>query len=261
MKIKALLERVHSRWDASVTADLAMIPSLQLLFILTNLKPTTKVSELRVDMKYTLLGQRCAMAHDRLAEHSGSNWRRVAEPVLGAGVNISEESVHRVALECGWQVTWMTDEVTTYAQRRSAARQSADTQGRLSFTRGPAPVAPTGVPSQGGVPTSVVSDPAPVAQEMRYRKAECQTLSFLILCLRLLLFPIQAKQPMAGRLGLGNKAECRFNSRLSPLVLLLVLIQARQPMMAARLQEGNKAECRVLCKKAECQLIGLLLMP
>ena len=163
MKIKALLERVHSRWDASVTADLAMIPSLQLLFILTNLKPTTKVSELRVDMKYTLLGQRCAMAHDRLAEHSGSNWRRVAEPVLGAGVNISEESVHRVALECGWQVTWMTDEVTTYAQRRSAARQSADTQGRLSFTRGPAPVAPTGVPSQGGVPTSVVSDPAPVA--------------------------------------------------------------------------------------------------
>ena len=48
-----------------------MIPSLQLLFILTNLKPTTKVSELRVDMKYTLLGQRCAMAHDRLAEHSG----------------------------------------------------------------------------------------------------------------------------------------------------------------------------------------------
>ena len=57
----------------------------------------------------------------------------------------------------------MTDEVTTYALRRSAARQSADTQGRLSFTRGPAPVAPTGVPSQGGVPTSVVSDPAPVA--------------------------------------------------------------------------------------------------
>ena len=52
-------------------------------------------------------------------------------------------------------------------------------------------------------------------QEMWYRKAECQTLSFLILCLRLLLFPIQAKQPMAGRLGLGNKAECRFNSRLS----------------------------------------------
>ena len=261
MKIKALLERVHSRWDASVTADLAMIPSLQLLFILTNLKPTTKVSELRVDMKYTLLGQRCAMAHDRLAEHSGSNWRRVAEPVLGAGVNISEESVHRVALECGWQVTWMTDEVTTYAQRRSAARQSADTQGRLSFTRGPAPVAPTGVPSQGGVPTSVVSDPAPVAPRDVVSEGRVPDSVVSDPLPTPAPIPIQAKQPMAGRLGLGNKAECRFNSRLSPLVLLLVLIQARQPMMAARLQEGNKAECRVLCKKAECQLIGLLLMP
>ena len=193
-----------------------MIPSLQLLFILTNLKPTTKVSELRVDMKYTLLGQRCAMAHDRLAEHSGSNWRRVAEPVLGAGVNISEESVHRVALECGWQVTWMTDEVTTYAQRRSAARQSADTQGRLSFTRGPAPVAPTGVHHKAECRPQSFLILLQLPQEMWYRKAECQTLSFLILCLRLLLFPIQAKQPMAGRLGLGNKAECRFNSRLSP---------------------------------------------
>ena len=106
-----------------------------------------------------------------------------------------------------------------------------------------------------------VSDPAPVAPRDVVSEGRVQTLSFLILCLRLLLFSNQAKQPMAGRLGLGNKAECRFNSRLSPLVLLLVLIQARQPMMAARLQEGNKAECRVLCKKAECQLIGLLLMP
>ena len=66
MKIKALLERVRSSWDASVTADLNVTTSMQLLFILTNLKPTTKVSELRVDGKYSLLGPRCEMAHARL---------------------------------------------------------------------------------------------------------------------------------------------------------------------------------------------------
>eukprot|EP00439_Symbiodinium_sp_Y106_P048704 s1718_g6.t1 len=125
-------------------------------------------------MKYTLLGQRCAMAHDRLAEHSGSNWRRVAEPVLGAGGNISEESVHRVALECGWQVTWMTDEDVSVSlegllqlpQRVCHHKAECRPQSFLILLQFP--------------------------QEMWYRKAECQTLSFLILCLRLLLFPIQA---------------------------------------------------------------------
>ncbi|CAE7843361.1 unnamed protein product, partial [Symbiodinium necroappetens] len=168
VKIKALLERVHSNWDASVTADQTILTSLQLLFLLTNLKPTTKISELRVDQKYTLLGQRCVMAHSRLAAHQGSNWRRIVEPVLGAGVNITEESVQRVALECGWQSTWMTEEVTTYAQRKAAARrQSADeTQGRLSFTQRPAPaVAPTGPPLQGRVPDAVVSDALPTGND------------------------------------------------------------------------------------------------
>ena len=168
MKIKALLERVHSNWDASVTADQTILTSLQLLFLLTNLKPTTKISELRVDQKYSLLGQRCAMAHSRLAAHQGSNWRRIVEPVLGAGVNITEESVQRVALECGWQSTRMTEEVTTYAQHKAAARrQSADeTQGRLSFTQRPAPaVAPTGPPLQGRVPDAVVSDALPTGND------------------------------------------------------------------------------------------------
>ena len=165
MKIKALIERVHSKWDASVTADQTIQTSLQMLFLLTNMRPTTKISELRVEGKYSYLGSRCSMAHDRIVAHQASNWNRIAEPVLGAGVNISEESVNRIALECGWQSTWMTEEVTTYARSKAAARrQSADgSQGRLSFTPRPAAAAPTAPPSQNTMPDSVIADPAPVA--------------------------------------------------------------------------------------------------
>ena len=56
VKLKALIERIRSEWDASVTADLSRISSVQLLFILTTLKPITKVSELRIDMRYSMLG-------------------------------------------------------------------------------------------------------------------------------------------------------------------------------------------------------------
>ena len=130
--------------------------SLQLLFILTNLKPTTKVSELRVDGKYSLLGQRCEMAHTRLADHQGSNWNRIAAPVLGTGVHINEQAVERIALERGWQSTWMTELVSAYAKRKARARQSTEAQGRLTFA--PAPVAQ----SEGRVPDSVVCDSGPL---------------------------------------------------------------------------------------------------
>ena len=81
-----MIERIRNVWDASVTADLSHTTSLQLLLILTNLKPHIKLSELRVEMRYGLLGQRCEMAHARQADHQTSNWNRIEAPVLGPGV-------------------------------------------------------------------------------------------------------------------------------------------------------------------------------
>ena len=124
VKLKALIERVRSTWDASVTADLSHDSSVQLLFILTTLKPVTKVSELRVDMRYSMLGERCHAAHKRQMEHQNSAWNRIAEPVLGSGVNMTDEGIERIAIECGWKATWMTDQVTIYAKRRLANRRT-----------------------------------------------------------------------------------------------------------------------------------------
>ena len=157
------------------------------------------------------------MAHTRLADHQGSTWNRIAAPVLGSGVHINEQAVERVALECGWQSTWMTELVSTYAKRKARARQSSEAQGRLTFA--PAPVAP----SEGRVPDSVVSDSGPLPT------------------------PAQSSNPSqaADGSGAGEQGRVPFNSHLRPLKLLLVLIQARQPM-AARLHEGNKAQCQLI---------------
>ena len=115
VKLKALVERIRAEWDASVTADLSQISSVQLLFILTTLKPITKVSELRIDMRYSMLGERCHAAHKRQMDHQSSAWNRIAEPVLGSGVNMTDEGIERIAVECGWRATWMTEAVTTWA--------------------------------------------------------------------------------------------------------------------------------------------------
>ena len=118
VKLKALIERIRSEWDASVTADLAQIASVQLLFSLTTLKPITKVSELRVDMRYSMLGERCHAVHKRQMDHQSSAWNRIAEPVLGNGVNMTEEGIERIAIECGWKSSWMT-EVISFSLRQA----------------------------------------------------------------------------------------------------------------------------------------------
>ena len=156
VKLKALIERIRAEWDASVTADLSQISSVQLLFILTTLKPITKVSELRIDMRYSMLGSRCHAAHKRQIDHQSSVWNRIAEPVLGSGVNMTDEGIERIAIECGWRATWMTEAVTTYS-RKKQAKAKASPDGRLSFApAAPAasPPSPTPLPSQGRVPTS-----------------------------------------------------------------------------------------------------------
>ena len=131
--------------NASVTADLSQISSVQLLFILTTLKPITKVSELRIDMRYSMLGERCHAAHKRQMDHQSSAWNRVAEPVLGSGVNMTDEGIERIAIECGWRATWMTEAVTIYSRRRQA-KAKASPDGRLSF----APAAPAASPASPG---------------------------------------------------------------------------------------------------------------
>ena len=156
VKLKALIERIRAEWDASVTADLSQISSVQLLFILTTLKPITKVSELRIDMRYSMLGERCHAAHKRQMDHQSSAWNRIAEPVLGSGVNMTDEGIERIAIECGWRATWMSEAVTIYSRRRQA-KAKASPDGRLSFAPA-APAASLASPapllSEGRVPTS-----------------------------------------------------------------------------------------------------------
>ena len=156
VKLKALIERIRAEWDASVTADLSQISSVQLLFILTTLKPITRVSELRIDLRYSMLGERCHAAHKRQMDHQSSAWNRIAEPVLGSGVNMTDEGIERIAIECGWRATWMTEAVTIYS-RKKQAKAKASPDGRLSFApAAPAasPPSPAPLPSEGRVPTS-----------------------------------------------------------------------------------------------------------
>ena len=58
--------------------------------------------------------------------YTQSSWNAKTFGILGNGMNVTPESIRLLAEELGWQDTWMTVEVTTFAKRKAQAKASPE---------------------------------------------------------------------------------------------------------------------------------------
>ena len=89
-----------------------------LIFLTTQQKPTTCISQLRCGDSYLQLAKVLRQTFNKLKRSSNSSWPQI-ETMLGDTVVLSNEAVEQVAREFGWQDVWMTQPATAKAKAKA----------------------------------------------------------------------------------------------------------------------------------------------
>ena len=109
VQLSALIEAMHEPWDAALTSNLSICGLCQLLYLMTiTVQPWTRISDLRVEFKYSKLLKRLTNAFNAVKMEQ-THWNRVCT-MIGNGISLlTEDALNQCALQLGWQPTWMTE--------------------------------------------------------------------------------------------------------------------------------------------------------
>ena len=109
VQLSALIEAMHEPWDAALTSNLSVAGLCQLIYLMTiTVPPWTRISDLRVEFKYSKLLKRLTNAFNAVKMEQ-THWNRVCT-MIGSGISLlSEDALNRCAIHLGWQPTWMTE--------------------------------------------------------------------------------------------------------------------------------------------------------
>ena len=158
----AIIEYMHREWDGTVTADLSAHSLLRLVYIMTRLKPTTKLSDIRVNGRYSVLRMKLQLAFKR----GQPGWKEAFEKLGPTAFN--DELITEVARTCSsFNDLWLQPpraEGKAKAKGAGRARSSADGSMR-QFVLPPAqpPQAATGNGSPSPAPVATDGDAGRIA--------------------------------------------------------------------------------------------------
>ena len=93
---------INPAWNAPATSDLFVTSFLMLVFLTTQQKPTTRISQLRCGDSCLQLAKVLRQTFNKLQRSSNSSWPQI-ETMLGDTVVLSNEAVEQVAREFVWQ--------------------------------------------------------------------------------------------------------------------------------------------------------------
>ena len=150
----AIIEYMHREWDGTVTADLSAHSLLRLIYIMTRLKPMTKLSDIRVNGRYSVLRMKLQLAFKR----GQPGWKEAFEKLGPTAFN--DEHITEVARTCSnFNDLWLQPpraEGKAKAKGAGRARSSADGSMR-QFVLPPAQP-PQVAPVNGGPSPPVATD-------------------------------------------------------------------------------------------------------
>ena len=113
--------------DSSVTAEWGESVSCKLIWVLTRVKPSTKISDLRVD-SYAKLSSLLQRAHSRIQQSLGA--AKYDDKIKAAlGHSPSVDVVEKLAAELGFNEAWLDKVAAPKAKAKAAAAAAMPQQG------------------------------------------------------------------------------------------------------------------------------------
>ena len=104
-QLGVLVTAINPAWNAPAASDLSVTSFLTLIFLTTQQKPTTCISQLRCGDSYLQLAKVLRKTFNKLKRSSKLSWPRI-EAMLGGTVVLGHEAVEQVSREFGWQDVW-----------------------------------------------------------------------------------------------------------------------------------------------------------